>query len=273
MNHTADAACGPAPPLLAADEAPPFERIEASGSAPFLLVCDHASRTIPRALGDLGLDEEARRGHIAWDVGAAEVTRRLAARFDAPAVLGGYSRLVIDLNRPLDDPTSIPVISEGKIIPGNRGLSAAEARARAETLFLPYHGAVAEALEEVPARGTAAALVSVHSFTPVYKGERRPWHVGVMWDRDPRLAVPFMERLRTDPDIRVGENLPYSARDHYTFTADHHAARAGRPHLVVEIRADLLETPGGVDRWTTIVGDAMADVFAAYGLEGPEGRP
>jgi predicted N-formylglutamate amidohydrolase len=194
------------------------------------------------------------------------VTRRLSTRFDAAALLGGYSRLAIDLNRPLDDPTSVPAISEGVIIPGNRDVTASEREVRAEALFHPYHRAIAEALEGFRARGIVPALVSVHSFTPVFKGEMRPWHVGAMWDRDPRMAVPFMEKLAADSRTCVGDNLPYSGRDHYTYTADHHAARVGLPHLVMEIRADLLEGPAGAERWSTMIGDAMAEVLAVAGL-------
>lgn len=262
MSSTAEPASRATAALLADDEPAPFEVINADGAAPFLVVCDHASRRIPRALGDLGLPARELETHIAWDIGAGEVARRLAARFDAPLVFANYSRLVIDLNRALDDPTSIPVISDGVVIPGNRDLSDEAKRTRAEALFHPYHAAVAGMLETLAARGPAPAIVSVHSFTPVIKGEERPWHVGVLWDRDPRMALPFMARLGADRDVCVGDNLPYSGRDHYTFTMDHHAVRTGLPHLAMEIRYDLLLSEEGIAHWTGRIGDVIEEITA-----------
>jgi predicted N-formylglutamate amidohydrolase len=252
--------------LIAADEPPPYEVVNAEGQAPVLFVCDHASARVPRALGTLGLSQENLARHIAWDIGAAEVTRRLSRRFDAAALLGGYSRLVIDLNRSLDDPTSIMTISDGTVIPGNRGLDAAAVGLRADALFHPYHRALAGALEAVRRQGAVPALVAVHSFTPVYKDETRPWEVGVLWDEDGRMAVPFMERLRNAFRLNVGDNLPYSGRDRYAYTVDYHAASSGLPHLSMEIRHDLIATAAGAERFAAIVGDALAPLLADPGL-------
>lgn len=249
-----------APPLLAADEPGPFDTAE--GDAAVLFVCDHASRRIPRALGGLGISAEDSARHIAWDIGAADVAKALAARFNARAILANYSRLVVDLNRAPADPTFIPAISDGTVIPGNRELSPAAVAERVESLFRPYHDAVAAAMTALKRRGPPPALVSVHSFTPVFKGERRPWHVGVLWDRDPRMAAPFMLGLWERPGIVVGDNEPYSGRDHYSYTVDHHARRHGLPDLSIEIRHDLIETPQGVAQWAGIVGDVLAPILA-----------
>ncbi|MEE9139611.1 MAG: N-formylglutamate amidohydrolase [Alphaproteobacteria bacterium] len=253
-------------PLIAADEPPPFEAINTQGPAPLLFVCDHASRAIPRVLGSLGLDEAARRGHVAWDIGAGEVTRRLSARFGAPALLANYSRLAIDLNRALDDPTSIALISDGVIIPGNRNLMPDAVEARAEALFRPYHSAVEQALARFCGRGVTPAFVSVHSFSPVYRKETRPWHIGILWDRDPRMALPFMEKFINGWDVCIGDNLPYSGRDHYAYTVDCHAARAGLPHLAMEIRHDLVATRKGVALWSERIGNVLAEMLADPGL-------
>ena len=184
------------PSLLAGDEPRPFELINPEGAARVLLTCDHASRFIPRSLNQLGLDEATLLRHIAWDIGAAEVTRHLARRLDLPALLSGFSRLVIDPNRQPDAPSSIPAISDGVTIPGNLVLSAAAIEARRRDLFEPYHAATAAQLDRATASGTAPAIVSVHSFTPVMEGVERPWQVGILWNRDGRLANPLIARLR-----------------------------------------------------------------------------
>jgi predicted N-formylglutamate amidohydrolase len=266
MPDRADACPGSLPPLLAPDEPGPIEVVHGEEAAPFLIVCDHASRRFPRALGTLGIDGDDELRHIAWDIGAAEVARLLAARFKARLVLATYSRLVVDVNRAPNDPTFIPAISEGTVVPGNRNLTPAAIAQRADALFHPYHGAVAEAMAALKRRGPPPALVSVHSFTPVFKGELRPWHIGVLWDRDGRLALPFMEGMRARPGIRVGDNQPYSGRDHYAYTVDCHARRHGLPDLSIEIRQDLIENAEGVAEWAAIVGDVLAPVLADPGL-------
>ena len=262
MSDGAQPVHHPPPPLLGPDEPPPFEIVNKEGAARFLLVCDHASAVIPGRLDGLGLDETTRCGHIAWDLGAAEVTRTLSARFDAKALLANYSRLVIDVNRGLDDPTSIPVISDRIVIPGNRNLVEGEVDERVEALFRPYHRAIAEALDEFRRRAVSPALVSVHSFVPAIAGEDRPWQVGVLWDRDPRMAVPFIDKLRREWNVCVGDNLPYSGRDHYTYTVDYHGARVGLPHLAMEIRADLLKSPEGAAHWSHIIGAVLEEILA-----------
>lgn len=249
-------------PLLGPDDPPPFALVNEGGRAPVLVLCDHASRAIPRALDNLGLEEADRARHIAWDNGAADLARDLARRLDAPLVLAGYSRLVIDCNRALDDPTSIPLISETTIIPRNRGLAPREADARAKACFHPYHRCIVGLLDRFATRDMVPAILSVHSFTPVYKGVARPWHVGILWNRDPRIPVPLIAALGRVPGVVVGDNLPYSGRDEYGYTTDVHGARRGYPHVLVEFRDDLVRDPADVARWAKIAGDALAPILA-----------
>jgi predicted N-formylglutamate amidohydrolase len=220
-------------------------------------VCDHASRRIPERLGRLGLTEEALATHIAWDIGAAPLAIGLADRLDASVVLAGYSRLVIDCNRHLDDPTSILPASDGWTIPGNVVLDAAERRRRVEGCFLPYHRAIEEELAALAAPGAAPALVALHSFTPVMHGAARPWHCGILWDRDPRLPLPLIAGLRARGDLVVGDNEPYSGRHPADYTVDVHAERRGWPHVCIEVRQDELTDEAGVERWVTILADAL----------------
>ncbi len=260
MPDHAPAARAAIAPLLAADEPGPYEIVP--GDAAVLFVCDHASARFPRALGTLGIGGADAVRHIAWDIGAMELARALAARFRARAVIANYSRLVVDLNRAPSDPTFIPAISDGTVIPGNRNLSPEQVAQRVDALFRPYHDAVDGAMTALKRQGVPPALVAVHSFTPVFKGVERPWHVGVLWDRNPRMAVPFMAGMRAIDGICVGDNEPYSGRDHYAYTVDHHARRHGLPDLSIEIRHDLLEKPGGVAEWAKIVGDVLAPILA-----------
>ncbi|MFO0995542.1 MAG: N-formylglutamate amidohydrolase [Alphaproteobacteria bacterium] len=250
-------------PLLGSDDPPPFELVNEAGSAPVLVLCDHASRAIPRALDGLGLDEADRARHIAWDNGAAQLARELARRLDAPLVLAGYSRLVIDCNRALDDPTSIPLISETTVVPRNRGIAPGEAKARAEACFHPYHRTVAQLLDRFAARAVVPAILSVHSFTPVYKGVARPWHVGILWNRDPRIPVPLIAALERLDGVVVGDNLPYSGRDEYGYTTETHAAARGLPHVLIELRDDLVrratDVAGWAERLVTVLTPILAD--------------
>jgi predicted N-formylglutamate amidohydrolase len=251
-----------APPLLAPDEPAPVETENRAGSADTLLVCDHASRRVPRELGDLGLPPAAFDRHIAWDIGAAEVARNLSRALDAPLVLSGYSRLVIDINRRLDHPNSVPEVSDGTLVPGNRALTPADRGRRIAGLFEPYHGAIAAALERIESRKIVPAIVSVHSCTPVFKGFERPWHIGVLWNNDPRLALPMMARLAQRGDVVVGDNQPYSAHDGHGYTMRAHAEAAHLPHVLVEIRQDLIDTHKGAAHWAGVLADALAPLLA-----------
>lgn len=251
-----------APLLLAADDPAPSQVHNEAGRARFLLVCDHASNEVPRALHGLGIAGAEFERHIGWDIGASDLTRRLADMLDAKALFAGYSRLVIDPNRALDDPTSIPEISDGTIVAGNHGLSAPARAARAREIFHPYHDAVAAEIDRRMGAGAVPALVSIHSYTPAAKGQPRPWHVGVTWNRDPRLPIPFMARLAAGADIAVGDNLPFSARTGYGYTCAAHATERGLPELLIEVRQDLLDSDAGVAQWARILGPALHDVLA-----------
>jgi predicted N-formylglutamate amidohydrolase len=268
MSERAVKMSGGLPSLLAADEAAPFEAVNPEGAAPFLITCDHASVRVPAALERLGLDEAVLQRHIGWDIGAAEVARRLSRRFDAPLVLSGYSRLVIDCNRELDDPTSIPEISDGVIIPGNRALHPRAVEARQAQLFQPYHNAIRAALKRFADSGRTPGLISMHSFTPVFKGDERPWHIGVLWNKDPRIPKPFIANLARDPDIVVGDNKPYSGQDEYGYTIHNHGEAHGFPHVLIEVRQDLIDTQHGAAAWSERVaralGPALLDDLGIY---------
>lgn len=245
--------------LLSPGDPEPFQILNPGGQTPALLVCDHASNAIPAALKQLGLGAEALSRHIAWDIGAAEVTRRLAQQLDAPAVLSGYSRLVVDCNRPPGDPTSIIEVSDGIPIPGNLNLSDAEADTRVNAAFWPYHRAVAKMLAHRRRRdpGRPPALIAIHSFTPRMNGFQRPWHLGILWNRDPRLAETLLARFAADPGLCVGDNQPYSGRL-VGFTMASHGGAAGLPHVEIEIRQDLLGDLADCAYWAAVVGDALA---------------
>jgi len=261
-----------APPLRAADEPPPFEVYNETGAAAVLLVCDHASRFLPRALGGLGLSEAELCRHIAWDIGAAEVTKGLARHLDAPAVLSHFSRLIVDANRAHDDTTLIPAVSDRVVIPGNRDLSAAARAVRLGEFHAPYHAAVEQALTVTMGRHRAPALVSVHSFTPVMDGLERPWQIGILWNRDARLPVPLLDTLRAR-GIAVGDNEPYSGRDVQGYTLRRHAEAHGLPSVLIEVRQDLIDTHHGAAEWTAILGEALATVLAGLELSEAARRP
>jgi predicted N-formylglutamate amidohydrolase len=246
----------PCSPLLDAEDPPPFTVFNPDGRASVILVCDHASNAIPQRMRNLGLEPQELARHIAWDIGAAAVTRHLSLRLDAPAVLGGYSRLLIDCNRPPGDPTSIAQVSDGAFIPANRNLSDAEAALRMETFFSPYHQAITRTLAHLWRHGRAPAFIAVHSFTPVFGGLRRPWEIGILWNRDPRLASPILERLRAYPELTVGDNEPYSGKQ-LGFTMETHAGAAGLAHVELEIRQDLLADDAGCAHWAALLGDVL----------------
>lgn len=235
--------------LLLATEPPPYTIIPERSELPLLLTCDHSSNRIPAALGDLGLDEQQRQRHIAWDPGAREVTELVAELLGAGAVLCEYSRLVVDCNRRLDDPTAFVEQPDGIPIPANQGMDDAERERRAQAIHRPYHDAIDRELRRRVAGGQHPALFSIHSFTPVLAGERRPWQVGVLWDKDDRLPVPLMAQLAEIPGVQVGDNQPYSGRAHWDYTIDHHAEAAGLPHAVIELRQDLVRSPEGQREW------------------------
>ena len=251
--------------LLAPDEPSPVVVLRTDAASPFVITCDHAGQLIPRCLGDLGVNAVERARHIGWDIGALGVARVLAARLGAVLIAQRYSRLVIDCNRRLDDPTSIAVESDGQPIPGNVGLTDADRAARARELFGPYHAGIDAELRSAVALCPrdhvphGPALIAVHSFTDVYGGRERPWHCGILWDRDPRLPLALLEALRDERGLVVGDNEPYSGRHPADFTIDHHAEHRGWPHVCIEVRQDLIAGPAGVEAWARRLATPLAD--------------
>lgn len=239
-----------------------FRVLREEGKAPFLLTCDHASMALPSGYGTLGLPEAELSRHIGWDIGAAKLTEQLSERLDACAVLSGYSRLLVDCNRAPDDPTLICELSDGAVVTGNRGIGPEEVARRIALYHAPYHGEVAEQILRLQQRVAAPPVISIHSFTPSMRGRSRPWHAGILWNKDPRLAVPLLEKLGREPDIMVGDNEPYSGRSNVGYTMRRHGAEAGLPHVLLEIRQDELGDQKGIDRWGERLGRIIGEIVA-----------
>jgi predicted N-formylglutamate amidohydrolase len=253
-------------PLLTADDAPAFTVLNGESDRPVLFLCDHASNAIPKSLGNLGLGPADLAAHIAWDIGAAALTRLLADRFGACAVLANYSRLVVDCNRPPGDPTAIPPVSDGVPVPGNQDLTEAEAIRRTEDLFWPYQREVADRVAHLWRLGRPPVVICIHSCAPAMDGFNRPWHIGLMYDHDDRVTKGMLSALaRLRPDAVLGENQPYSGKD-IGFTINTHAEPAGLPNLGVEFRQDLVGTPEGVADLGGLFGDALEEVLSVEAL-------
>jgi predicted N-formylglutamate amidohydrolase len=235
--------------LLGPDEPSACVTLGQPNDSPFLLLCDHAGNRLPRRLGTLGVSESERQRHIAWDIGAAGVVRDMARRLDAFAILQTYSRLVIDCNRSPVVESSIVTTSEDTEIPGNQGLSPAEREQRVAEIFQPYHGHIAAELDRRQTAGIPTIIVAVHSFTPVYRGVARPWHVGLLYNRDDRLARPLMALLKREGGLVVGDNQPYAVSDESDYTIPIHGERRGLPHAEIEIRQDLIGDEVGQSVW------------------------
>lgn len=246
-----------APSILADDEAPACELIEGSGPRPIIFVCDHASNRVPRSLDGLGLADHHLEDHIGWDIGAPAVARRLARWFGASAVLAGYSRLVVDLNRALHDAGAFAEISDGVLVPGNIGLSIRARGARARDIYHPYHRTVRQLIDADTTAEQTPVLIAIHSFTPRSNGIERPCHIGVLWDKDPRLPLPLMRALRSGRDIVVADNEPYSGRHPADFTLDHHAEPRGLAHTGIEMRQDLVRDEIGQERWASRLAESL----------------
>jgi predicted N-formylglutamate amidohydrolase len=228
-----------------------------AGKGHLIIVCDHASNFIPERLFNLGLSKPDLDRHIAWDPGALGVSRSLSRHLDAPMVAGRVSRLVIDCNRDPSMFDSVPSLSEETSIPGNAALSDLERRRRVDEIYAPFHAAL-DQLVSARLRNGPLALVAIHSFTPVYKGQKRPWHVGILFDRDIRLAAPLMETLGSDRGLRIGRNEPYSPHDRVYHTLDRHGQVRGLPNVMVEIRNDLVATAEAQEAWGVVLASAIA---------------
>lgn len=227
----------------------PFLEIPGDETAGLILLADHARNALPEAYGNLGLPDAEFERHIAYDIGVERVTRHLARLLGAPAVLAGFSRLLIDPNRGDDDPTLIRQLYDGTVIPANYPMAPAEREKRLAEWHRPYHEAVAAGIARVrDAAGTPPFVVSIHSFTPSMQGRLRPWHVGLLWDTDPRAALPLIEMLSADPTLIVGDNEPYDGALRGD-TMFRHALVPGYPHALIEIRQDLIAEESGALAW------------------------
>jgi predicted N-formylglutamate amidohydrolase len=244
--------------LLEATDVPPVVEENSAGRSPFLLTCDHYGRLVPRALGDLGVPASEWERHIAWDIGIAGVAERLSQALDAHLVAQRYSRLVIDCNRPPDAPSSIPLISEATTIPGNDGLTRQEALARRQSIFEPYHARIAAIIDARLQRSMPTVLVSLHSFTPVYAGIARPWHIGTLYQHDRKLPPLLLQLFRAEPDLVVGDNEPYAVSDATDYTIPVHGEARGLMNTGIEIRQDLIADQSGQQQWA----DRLARIFA-----------
>lgn len=254
--------------LLAPSDPPAFEIVNPDGAADILFVSDHNSNAVPAALDRLGLPPEEIGRHIGYDIGIARIARRLAARFDAPLVASGYSRLVCDVNRVPYAPASIPEISDGTPVPANKGLHADDRQARYDALFHPYHGAIIDLLDARLAAGRPPLLVALHSFTPrlVSAPAERPWEIGFLWDGDAATSQAAMQCFRRlFPDVCVGANQPYSGSTPEGYTMPIHGDRRGLKNLCLEFRQDLIADDAGGDLWADRFGDALAALLSIGG--------
>jgi predicted N-formylglutamate amidohydrolase len=239
-----------------------------AGAGPFVLLCDHASNRVPDAYQSFGFAADQLKLHIAWDPGALGVARLLSGRLDAPLFWPDISRLVIDCNRPLDAASLIVVESEGRAVPANVGLSGTERARRIERIHAPYHDAVDACLARRLAAGLPTVLIAIHSFTPVYLGNARPWHVGIVFDEDARMANALIKGLATDPRLMVGINEPYSPADLVYYTVSRHARTHRLPAAMIEIRNNEIGEEAGQKIWA----DRLAEILlaAAPGLLGAQ---
>jgi predicted N-formylglutamate amidohydrolase len=243
--------------LLGKGDVPPIHEVNAAGPSPFLLTCDHYGRSIPRMLGDLGVAEGELTRHIAWDIGIAGVADALAKHLGAHLIAQRYSRLVIDCNRPLAAPGSIPRVSEATTIRGNEGLARDAIEARRQTIFDPYHRRIDEVIDARLRDRRPTVLVSLHSFTPVYAGIARRWHVGTLYHRDTRLPPLLLKLLRREAELVVGDNEPYAVSDETDYTIPVHGEARGLLNSGIEIRQDLIADAVGQSEWA----DRLARIF------------
>jgi predicted N-formylglutamate amidohydrolase len=244
--------------LLGTADVPPVHEYNAEGASPFLLTSDHYGRAIPRILGDLGLPAGEMDRHIAWDIGIAGVADALSKHLGAHLIAQRYSRLVIDCNRPPSAASSIPVISEATAIKANEGLASEAVRARRQAIFEPYHRRIAETIDRRLRDGMPTVLVSLHSFTPVYAGVSRPWHIGTLYQRDTRLPPLLLKHLRAEADLVVGDNEPYAVSDDTDYTIPVHGEARGLMNSGIEIRQDLIAEPTGQRQWA----ERLARIFS-----------
>jgi predicted N-formylglutamate amidohydrolase len=239
--------------LLGGGDPAPVRVLRPTGASEFFLTADHAGRAIPHRLGNLGLPQRELARHIAWDIGIAGVTEKLAQALDATAVMQEYSRLVIDCNRAPGWASSIPALSELTAVTGNENIPPAEREARRREIFLPYHERIAELLDRRSAPGRRTVLIAMHSFTPVFKGEPRNIDIGILYNRDARLANILLDLLRAEGGLVVGDNAPYAITEASDYTVPVHGEGRGLPHVEIEIRQDLIEDEVGQTPWAALL--------------------
>ena len=243
--------------LLGAEDVPPVLERNAAGRSPFLLTSDHYGRLLPKKLGDLGVSESELARHIAWDIGIAGVAEALSDQLDAHLIAQRYSRLVIDCNRPIGAASSIPIFSEATTIPGNEGLSREDADRRQHEIFDPYHVRIDQAINQRAREKRPTILVSLHSFTPVYAGVARPWHIAALYQRDTILPPLLLQAFRAEGDLVVGDNEPYAVGDDTDYTIPMHGEARGLVNTGIEIRQDLIADHSGQQRWA----ERLARIF------------
>ena len=237
----------------------PVSVLNADSTSPIILMCDHASAHIPAEYDQLGLTDDVLTQHVAYDIGARDMTLTMMEKLDAPAVVTNFSRLLIDPNREPDQPGFVPTVSDGIPIPGNADLSPAEIGHRLRTYHEPFHDAIAEQAIRLRRKGIVPLMVGIHSFTPIMQGAGRPWQVGLLWNQDPRLAEKLIAWLRRDPQLTVGDNEPYSGKV-LGHTMDEHGGRNGYANAVIEVRQDLIDTPAKAAEWGTLMADALIEI-------------
>ena len=258
--------------LLKPTDPPPVTVINGNGASPFVLTCDHAGRAIPDRLGDLGLSAGEMDRHIAYDLGAAALARRLSERLDAPLVIQSYSRLVIDCNRDPEVAASIVDASDGTPIPANQAVSEADRGRRRAEIHAPYHAAITALLDTRAVAARPAILFSVHSCTPVMDGFARPWHAGLLYNRDSQFSHALMPLLAAAaPDLNFAFNQPYTVDDEEDFTIPIHGEARGLVHGLVEIRNDQLAGQTGVERWADLLAETIGEAAKEF-LGEPEER-
>lgn len=250
-------------PALTPPDAPPcpVTRIAGNPASGVVFLCDHAQNTIPPEYKSLGLPAEQLQRHIAYDIGAEALTRHLAGLFEAPAVMSQFSRLLIDPNRGEDDPTLVMRFSDGAIVPGNARIGEDEVERRIKRFFRPYDEAVSETIETAIRSGILPVIVSIHSFTPFWRGVPRPWQAGILWASDGRFSRPLIEALRAEGDLTVGDNEPYQGALKGD-VIDRHALRRGLSNTLIEVRQDLIADDGGVALWANRLYRVMRPILA-----------
>ncbi len=247
--------------LLSLDDVSPYITLNPNSITPVLLVCDHASNRFPKSLGTMGLDYLDRLSHITVDIGSRATTESLAKQLNTTAILCQYSRLIVDCNRNLSDNSAYLDKSDGVDIPGNQNLNNNEKEIRESEIYWPYHNAIDTQISRLKRQKVSPIIISIHSFTPVFNGNKRECEVGVLWDKDPTTARIFINKL-TDAGFLVGDNKPYSGKDLEDFTLDYHAETIGLPHVGIEIRQDLINHDDGVIR----ISNALQQVISSLVL-------